>query len=230
MPVVREMPVRLKMNEVLRGEGFGGHFKIRPEINKLIDELIASVESNYLIEPSMAYEVYHIYDKQFHSESNILAHARMLSSVLAEAQELAYVLCTIGPKLENQVSRYNEMGECLRGVLLDGIGNAAVDSLSQLSCRLIAKEVASHGYQISSPISPGMTVFPITRQQEFLEMVPAQEIGVSFTSLGMLVPRKSASMVIGMGPQVPKWSRAESCARCNLNRTCNYKITAPNCK
>jgi hypothetical protein len=230
MPVVRGMPVRLTMNEVLRGEGFGGHFKIRPEIDKLIQELVASVEIDHLIEPSMAYEIYPITDNQMPSESCILAHARLLSSVLAEAKELAYVLCTIGPRLENKVTYYNEMGEPLRGVLLDGIGNTAVDSLSQACCRFIAKEGASHGYQASSPISPGMPVFPIDRQREFLEMVPVQEIGVSITSLGMLAPRKSASMIIGIGSQMPKWTRAESCARCNLSRTCNYRINSPKLK
>jgi hypothetical protein len=230
MPVVREMPVRLTMNQVLRGQGFGGHSKIRPEIGKLIPELIASVESDYLIEPSMAYEIYPITAHQRPSESNISTHERLLSSVLAEALELAYVLCTIGPRLENKVTYYNKMGESLRGVLLDGIGNTAVDSLSQACCKFIAKEAASHGYQASSPICPGMPVFPIARQRELLEMVPAQEIGVSITSLGMLVPRKSASMVIGIGSQMPKWTRAESCSRCNLSQTCNYRRNTPNIK
>jgi hypothetical protein len=43
----------------------------------------------------------------------------------------------------------------LRGMLLDGIGSAAVDSLTEEACKLIADEASSRGYEASSPISPG---------------------------------------------------------------------------
>jgi hypothetical protein len=57
-------------------------------------------------------------------------------------------------------------------------------------------------------------------------MVPARRIGVRMTSSGLMVPRKSASMVIGIGPQMKKWTRAEVCAHCSLGESCQYRINA----
>jgi hypothetical protein len=147
-----------------------------------------------------------------------------LISLLPDIKELAAVVGTIGPKLEKQVTEYNNQGEPLRGLLLDGIGSAAIDSLMQLACKFIAREASARGYQVSSPISPGMPGLPITAQQQLLEVASAREIEVNLTSSSMMVPRKSASMVIGIGPQMPTWTRAEVCARCNLNKTCPYRI------
>ena len=227
MPVIRDIPLSLKTGEVLRWEGFRGHSKIRPEIKSLILELLTSVENAHLLEPAMAYEIYSITEmshRQLSLDGNVVVHGPLLPSLLPEAKELAAVVCTIGPKLEKQVTDYFNRDEPLRGLLLDGIGSAAADSLTQEVCKFITGEASSRGYQASSPISPGMPGLPITEQWQLLEMVPAREIGVSLTSLGIMVPRKSASMVIGIGPQIKTWTRAEVCAHCSLRKTCPYRI------
>jgi hypothetical protein len=111
-------------------------------------------------------------------------------------------------------------------MLLDGIGSAAVDSLTEEVCKFIAGEASSGGYEVSSPVSPGMPGLPITEQWQLLKLVPAGEIGVSLTSAGIMVPRKSVSMVMGIGSQMAKWTRAEVCARCHLKKTCPHRIPA----
>jgi hypothetical protein len=69
-----------------------------------------------------------------------------------------------------------------------------------------------------------MPGFPMTEQWNLLELAPASEIGVSLSSSGVLIPRKSVAMVIGIGPNMTRWTQAEVCARCSLNKTCPYKI------
>jgi hypothetical protein len=109
-------------------------------------------------------------------------------------------------------------------MVLDGIGTAAVDRLIPEAMRLIADEVAKRGYEISSPVSPGMPGFSLTEQWNLLKLAPAEEIGVSLSSSGVLIPRKSASMVIGIGPKMTRWTQAEVCRRCSLNKTCPYRV------
>jgi hypothetical protein len=217
VPVIRDVPLSLKTGEVVRREGFRGDSTIRPEIKSLIRELLATVKKAHLLESAIACEIYTITE---------LGEQPLLPSVLPTAEELAVAVCTIGPGLENQASEYFKQGEPLRGMLLDGIGSAAVDSLTEEVCKFIAGEASSRGYEASSPISPGMPGLPLTEQWQLLSMVPAQDIGVSLTPTGMMVPRKSASMVIGMGPQMAKWTRAEVCARCHLKKTCPHRISA----
>jgi cobalamin-dependent methionine synthase I len=228
MPVIRDIPMRLKTREVLRRQGLGGGAGVRPEIGILVRQLLATVEKRRLLEPAVAYEIYAVTDttqRQLSLDSGLADHDPFLRSLLSGAKEMAIAVCTIGPGLEKQVTEYTNQGEPLRGMLLDGIGSAAVDSLAEEFRGFVANEASSRGYEAGGPINPGMPGLPITAQWRLLELVPAQEIGVSLTSSGMMIPRKSVSMVMGIGPQMAKWSRAEVCARCSLRETCHYKLT-----
>jgi hypothetical protein len=227
MPVIRDIPLSLKTREVIRRVGIRGHSKIRPEVKSLILELIAGAKNAHLLEPAIVYEIYPITEmsrRQLSLRGKRTLHGLLYPSLLAGAKELAVVVCTIGPKLEKQITNYFKQDEPLRGVLLDGIGSAAVDSLTEQICKFMVAEASSRGYQASSPVSPGMPGLPITEQRQLLKMVPAQKIGVSLTSSGTMVPRKSASMVIGIGPQMKTWTRAEVCAHCSLGESCAYRI------
>jgi hypothetical protein len=163
---------------------------------------------------------------QLSLEGNLVVQSSLLPSLLPEAKELAVAVGTIGPRLEKQIIGYIQQGEALRGMMLDGIGSAAVDSLTQEVCKLITNEASSGGYQVSSPICPGVPGFSISEQWNLLELVDTREIGVSLTSSGMMVPRKSTSMVMGIGAKVPTWTEAESCASCSLGKSCPYRISA----
>jgi len=229
MPVIRDICLKLKTDEVLRREGFREFSQIRSELKSLINELLTRVESTRLLEPAVAYEYYTVTGMspdQVSLEVDKVIRGSLLPSVFPGAREQAIAVCTIGPGLEKQVTAYTREGDTLRGMLLDGIGSAAVDMLNQEACRSIAGEASSRGYQASSPVNPGMPGLPITEQWNLLELAGAEKIGVSLTSSGVMVPRKSTSMVISMGPQMRTWTQAEVCARCNLRETCPYRISS----
>jgi len=226
MPVLRDVTMTLRIEEVLRWEGIREYSKLRPEMITLIHELLASVDDVHLLEPAIAYDIYpitEVHHQQLCLEGNAALHGSLLPSVLPEAKELATVVCTIGPKLEERVTEYFDRNEPLRGLLLDGIGSASVDSLTQEVCRFMMDEASLRGYQTSSPLNPGMPGFPISEQWQMFKLVPAEEIGVSLTRLGIMVPRKSTSMVMGMGAQMATWTQAEVCLRCSLKKTCPYR-------
>jgi hypothetical protein len=228
MPVIRDIPLSLKTREVLRRQGLGGGAKVRPEIKILIRELLASLKKTRLLKSAVAYEYYTISSmngSQISLEGDKAIHGPLIPAIFPEAKELAVLLCTIGPRLEKQVTDYSKSGEAMRGMILDGIGSTAVDMIAREVLRRLASEVSSRGHEISSPVNPGMPGFPLTEQWNLLKLVNADEIGVSLTSSGIMVPRKSASMVIGIGPKMTRWTEAEICARCNLRETCHYKVT-----
>ena len=229
MPIVRDILLNLQLDELLRSRVFGKSPNLKSELKDLMHELLTEVNDSHLMEPAIAYEIHKISSvghDRVSLESGAVLHGSILPSVFLEAEEMVVVVCTIGPKLEKQVTDSFNNNEPLQGLLLDGIGNAAVDSVAQESCELIMREASCRGLQASSPLSPGGPTFPISEQWHLFELVPAEEIGVKLTSSGVMVPRKSVSMVIGMGPQMPTWTRAEACVRCNLSKTCHYRIRA----
>jgi hypothetical protein len=67
--------------------------------------------------------------------------------------------------------------------------------------------------------------FALTEQQNLLELVGADKIGVTLTASGVLVSRKSTFVVVGIGPQMTRWTQAEVYARCSLRESCRHKAT-----
>lgn len=227
MPVLKDFCLNLKKNEVLRREGFRGYARVRPEIEHLVKELLESVARTRLLEPATAYEIYPVTGMDPDCVSlggDAAVSGSLIPSTFPEARELAVVVGTIGPGLERQVTEYSRDGETLRATLLDGLGSAAVDILAREVCRFISEEAAKRGLQGSSPVNPGMPGLPITEQRHLLELAHAGYIGVSLTSSGIMVPRKSTSLIIAIGPEMKTWTQAEICARCNLRDTCQYRI------
>jgi len=217
------------MKQALRGQGTGKRAKLQPELVDLCRELLAAVNELHWLEPAIAYEFYPIsavYPDRLLLEGDTVFSGRLLPSLVAEARELGVVVSTIGPRLEEEVAGYFRRNEPLRGLLLDGIGNAAMDSLSHQVCQFMSREASSRGYKASSPLSPGMPGWSITEQRRLFRLVPAEQIGVRLTSAAMMGPRKSTSMVVGIGPDMPAWTEAEGCNRCGLKRTCPYKVYA----
>jgi hypothetical protein len=219
MPVIHNIPLSLNTGEVLRWQGFRKQSGIRPEIKSIIVELLAKTQEDGLLKPAVAYEIYP-------SNGKPAAPPAFSHLLPPEAREFAVVIGTIGPGLEKRAADYNRRGETLLAVLLDGIGSAAVDSLTHEACSIIEAEASTRGYRIACPVSPGAGSFPITEQRNLFKMVHSEEIGVRLTSSEMMVPVKSISMVIGMGPEMKKYTRAGVCAVCNLGKTCRYRMNS----
>jgi len=69
-----------------------------------------------------------------------------------------------------------------------------------------------------------MSGLPLAEQWALFQLVPAEQIRVRLTSSAMVISHKSISMVIGVGQDMPTWTQAEACERCNLKETCRYRV------
>ena len=227
MPVRRNIALNLDLEHILRRQEIGPRARLKPELLAVLQDLFASVHELDLLKPAFVYEFHQVDELQ--RARSLLQEDREMASftippVLSEAIELAVVVCTIGPRLDERVAYYSRNREPLRALMLDGIGSAAVDLVAQEACNLISQEAQSRGYQASSPVSPGMPGLPIAAQRLLFRIVPADQINVSLTNSCMMVPFKSVSMVIGLGPTMPAWTQEEVCARCSLNKNCLHRV------
>ncbi|MFC1861586.1 hypothetical protein ACFLYL_04890 [Chloroflexota bacterium] len=228
MPVINNITLDIDMEQVLRRQKIGAQDKVQQEVMSICRELLADVERQQLLKPAIAYEIYRvsgISENSISLEDGTKLSGRLLPSLLSEARELGVAIGTIGYQLEERASGYFKEKEALHAVLLDGIGNSALDCLSRHVCQLMNGEAASRGCQASSPLSPGMKGWDIAEQQQLFRLVPAEQGGISLTSYTMMIPRKSTSVVIGIGPDMPTWTEAEACKRCSMKEKCAYRIS-----
>jgi hypothetical protein len=217
MPIIRDIRLRLHIDRVLRREGLPKNIPPNPAIQKVILEMLKDIEQGSLLSPAIAYEILPV-------EKIINDRDTPISSLISGSREIAAIVCTIGNRLEIRVKKYIESNKPLSALIMDGIGSAAVDVLSEEACNLIASVASSRGYMAGSPISPGMQGLPITGQKHLFDLIPAGEIGVSLTDSGTMIPLKSVSMIMGLGPGMKRWKRAAVCTICHLRNTCSHRL------
>jgi hypothetical protein len=146
---------------------------------------------------------------------------RRLHSRRCHAEEIAAAVCTIGGALEERVSAVLDEDPVL-ALALDGLGTAAVDVLTTEVCGQVAAEVEARGLRATVPLSPGMMGWSLADgQDQIFSLLNAGGIGVVLTSSRLMVPRKSASMVIGVGRRVISGRR--TCDLCDIRDTCRYQ-------
>ena len=108
------------------------------------------------------------------------------------------------------------------GLAVDGVGSAAVEALANAVCKEIELEAADRGYESTIPLSPGMIGWGVEDGQPLIfGLLDPAEIGVKLTPSYLMVPRKSLSMVMGIGPGINSGERI--CDYCAMRETCRYQ-------
>ena len=149
----------------------------------------------------------------------------MIAQHLARAQQVIVMVCTIGEALEARVARAMD-DDPVFGLALDGLGSVAVESLAGLACNRFEGQTGARGWHASLPLSPGMIGWPVAEgQAQIFALLDPGLTGVRLTDSGMMIPRKSLSLVLGLGEEVA--SGASACSVCSLNATCRYQDHYP---
>jgi hypothetical protein len=224
MPVIRDFQIILNPEDVLRRQDIRDSSRISPRIQETTRQLMDNIYT--LLEPAVIYQPYAL--KEAPGDRLLLENGTAFTdpeivSLLGPATEIIVAFCTIGPHLEKRVQSLFTQRESLQGFLLDGMGSAAVDTLGRMACERFAAQVGGRGLHTSSPLSPGMGSIPLQEQRRLFNLAPAKENGLSLTPADMLVPRKSVSMIIGIGEKMPVWHAMEVCLTCKLKETCRHR-------
>ena len=164
--------------------------------------------------------------REFRHERVRLEEAGYLSGPLVAehlhaARSVVLAVCSIGPALEEAASECFADDPAL-ALALDAFGSAAVDLLGQAMCQMVDEQANAEGLQTTVPLSPGLVGWPVSSgQRQIFALFDAASAGVRLTDGYMMVPKKSTSMAIGIGPDVEH--AGESCDYCSMAATCRYR-------
>ena len=221
MEIVLGSELRLERPRVLQALGVPRERKEKRL--ELVEELLP--RGRGLMEPVILYDLFSV--EEVRPGEVVLQEARLTSKRLAklwaQAQEVALILCTIGPDLDEQVSAYFIASDPLRGLVLDGIGTAALEELAEEACRRIDEVAKGKGWEASAPMSPGNLDWGLEEQRVFFDLLPAKEIGLRLKESYQMTPLKSLSLAMGLGEQVLPSIEESPCTYCSLGRRCRYR-------
>jgi hypothetical protein len=174
--------IRKMMREVL--DGAGEHCEIRGGF-KIFDGLSVDTDKTGLI-----------------LGGRRLSTGPIIVSQIRGAESAALFLCTAGPRLEAWSKRLIAEGDFAKGYMVDAAASEAVEAAIDKIQNHLAETLLSSGNRITNRFSPGYCGWPVSDQQALFSLLPDGFCDVSLTPSSLMVPIKSVSGLIGIGPSV----------------------------
>ena len=137
------------------------------------------------------------------------------------ADRLAVGVTTLGPLLEQEVSRLFACNDPLRALALDFVGTITLRSAGSALREAIAREIADDMCEIGARISPGCTIVPLEAQRAVFNTARPSNIGVTLTDSLLMTPIKTISLLFPMAPNLPARLRTfNMCSTCVRRSSC----------
>jgi len=227
MPVLTDWELELDVDSVLRAQGAdpGILRSRRPALVKVAERALEA--GRPLLRPKVAsarFAASGLRHERLTLDGGALS-GPLIAQHLGAAEQVIVMVCTVGEGVDAEIARQmdDDPGFALA---LDGVGSAAAEALAAQACLRFEQEAIARSWRASLPLSPGMVGWPVQEgQAQIFALVNAAEAGVHLTEGGMMVPRKSLSLVLGLGARLE--AAGSACAFCTLHETCRYQDHYP---
>jgi len=218
MPIFNGTLFSINKKEMMRYAGLGGKAEFPEE--KIS---VALCDAAALAEPKGIWQMYS-YDAAravVQSDTPLLLEGNAIRRHLSQSVSIILMAVTAGDEIEKASDDYFKEGNYVQGLLLDAAATAITEHIADQLEDFIKNEAARSGQKTMWRFSPGYSDWPITQQKALAGLIHAGEIGITVTDHSMLVPRKSVTAVIGLGP-CARPAPLERCETCSLI-TCPFR-------
>lgn len=145
---------------------------------------------------------------------------RQVAGYLKGATRAALFLCTAGEEFSVLSDRHTAQGDLMEAYLVDAIGSLTAEKAMDLVMHELETQQENHAMCISNRYNPGYCHWSLTDQQTLFQLIGTHTTGITLTPSSLMLPRKSVSGIIGIGPHLQK--RPYGCSTCN-SPDCIYR-------
>ena len=141
--------------------------------------------------------------------------------LLSKAEMALISINSIGAKLDKKVNELNQKGENLAAYILDSVGVVGLSKVGIAASTLAEQEAARRGWGVGPRISPGsLKGWPVEGQHDLCSLLHLETGGLKLNQNGLIIPFKSASGLIGLGPKYQSSKVGSACTLCEHKDTC----------
>ncbi len=219
--VITDFCLSLEVEHVLRGQGIDPD-RARPDVVVAARGVLDEAQS--LLAPAALYAILPMRDFQHQRvtlDGGAIFEGPLVARALAGATQVAFAVCTIGPALDERVTALFAE-DPVRALALDGAGTAAVGEVTRMVRARICGKASLRELGAGMRASPGQEGWQLEQQRVLFSLVPAEEIGVRLTESCLMLPRKSISFVVGLGPEMRP--DAVTCDFCSKRERCAWRV------
>ena len=207
--------IDVKRQEVLKNIGYDDEYQPSARIASLVNDYIDNYHD--LISSSYSYvirDVVSVEGDLATIEGPITLESKVIARLLERCQKVAVFALTIGSYLEDMVAYLAENRLVLQATVLDAVGSGAAEKLAAYVEDKIRMLAYTDGLVISRRFSPGYCDWAISQQKEIFQALNDDTAGIRLTKSLLMIPRKSVSGIIGIGPAGSNIEEYNPCYTC----------------
>lgn len=210
-----ELPLDTKEIYLLMGYG---NYLPDSRVTGLVDCVLNEVSR--LVAPRCGYILQQgkVEGKEYLRIGNIQFNpGRIITLAMKGASFYAFFTATIGSQFDGYCKRLKESDDILSSFVADTIGSILAEATVLWLMRKLTEIAEAEGMKISNNYSPGYCDWALVEQKMLFGLFPENITGVYLTNSSLMLPIKSVSGIVAMGPEIKK--RAYSCNICKMT-TC----------
>ena len=127
---------------------------------------------------------------------------RIIERQLRGAEAYALFVCTAGTEYEVYQQRLKDEGDMVRVFIADALGSVIAERCADQMENALQESIDKLGWHHTNRFSPGYCGWHVSEQQLLFPLFQGHTCGVTLTDSSLMVPIKSVSGIIGVGPNV----------------------------
>ncbi len=207
--------IGINRQQVLSHIGYCDDYEPSARIASLVNEYIENYHN--LVDPSYSYTFRDIESVQGDCvtiEDSITFKSEVIAQLLEQCENVAVFALTIGNHLEEISCHLADNGLVIQAMVLDAIGSDAAEKLAAFVEDRIRKIAISQGLSTSRRFSPGYCDWDVSQQEMVFRTMNGDSAGVRLTEGCLMLPQKSISGIIGIGPYNDNVENYNPCNTC----------------
>ena len=211
-----QIAIDIDLQQVVHNIGYGADYELSARISSLIDEYLEN--AYHLLEPSYSCiirDIAFVQGSRVTIDDSVTFESRVIARLLEQCHKVAVFLVTIGNLLEEMVRHLAEDKLVLQAAVLDAIGSVAAESVAGFVQGRVGEIAHAQGLCISQRFSPGYCDWDIGQQRMVFQTMNGNSAGIRLTEGCLMLPQKSISGIIGIGPCNSNVENYNPCQTCN---------------
>jgi len=204
---------KIDIEQVQLNIGYYTNRKLPARMVTMISDYVE--HASYLVDPSYSYvirDIEQVRGSYAVIEGSIVFESEVIARLLENCNKVAVFLTTIGSYFEETVNQLAEDTFVLQAAVLDAIGSGAVEKLANTVQTMVGDEASTDGLYISQRFSPGYCDWNVEQQEMVFQAMNGDSAGIKLTEECLMLPRKSVSGIIGIGPrEVADYNPCRTC-------------------
>jgi hypothetical protein len=169
------------------------------------------------------------------ADANLVIAGTPAVAHFTACERVTLLAATLGPGIDGFLAGLQQTSGAADAFIFNGIASAAAEHTTEILDGLAVREIRRNAYYPTARFSPGYGDWPLESQQQFIESIRGEKIGLAVTSHHLLQPVKSVTAVIGWSrvplersyeqPQEKPCQGTLTCRDCPLKEKCLSKTS-----